>query len=121
MSSYLTTIQSAQWTIRQVNISLRIRNYRGDNRIIAISIPPHTSLRLQRHFFTFYEALKAAFNGQCDLYLKRSAHYKITQYELVQLFNKDYLKIPTIGKRISSFGVAGVLSCKSRNVHANRV
>jgi hypothetical protein len=51
----------------------------------------------------FYGTLKAAFNRECDLYLMRCAHEKITHYELAELFNKAYLRAATMEKGISGF------------------
>jgi hypothetical protein len=49
------------------HISLHIRNYCRYNGIILVSIPRHTSHRLQPLDLTFYGPLKTAFNRECDL------------------------------------------------------
>jgi hypothetical protein len=78
------------------------------NGIILVCIPPHTAHRLQSLDLTFYGPLKAAFNREYDLYLKRCAHENITHYELAEPFNKAYLKAATMEKLISGFKTAGV-------------
>jgi hypothetical protein len=90
------------------HIALRICNYCRYNGIILISIPPHTAHHLQPLDLTFYGTLKAAFNRECDLYLKRCAHEKITHNELAELFNKAYLRAAMMEKGISGFKAAGV-------------
>jgi hypothetical protein len=90
------------------HISLRICNYCRYNGIKLVSIPRYTFHRLQPLALTFYGPLKAAFNRECDVYLKRYAHEKITHYGLAERFNKAYLKATSMENGISGYKAAGV-------------
>jgi hypothetical protein len=80
--------------------------------MIMASIPCHTSHRLQPLVLTFYGSLKAAFNSECDLYLKTSVYDNRTQYKLAQLFNRAYLKVTALAKGICGFTAAGIWPLK---------
>ena len=70
------------WKNRARQISLRICNNCKDNRIIAYVLP-HIPHRIQPPWLTLQGPLKAAFNSECNLHLKRRAHKEIMRYELV--------------------------------------
>lgn len=78
------------------------------NYIHVISIPPHTSHRLQPLDVAFYSPLKNGFNRECDYYMKNNLHQKITPYEIASIFNKAYMKTATIEKAVSGFKSTGI-------------
>lgn len=90
------------------HISLNIYEYCRANEIVLVSIPAHTSHKLQPLDLSFFGPLKAALNRECDLYLKNHAYEKIAHYELARLFNKAYLKAASMEKGISEFRAAGI-------------
>lgn len=59
------------------HISLSIFDYCKEHGIILLTIPPHTSHKLQPLDVSFYGPLKSAFNKQCDYHLV--AAERITQ------------------------------------------
>jgi hypothetical protein len=69
-----------------------------ENRIVVVSIPPHTSHRLQPLDVTFYGPLKAVFHRESDLFIKTKGSGKITPYDLAGIFNKAYSQVATIAK-----------------------
>jgi len=76
--------------------------------IAMLSLPPHTSHRLQPLDVSFFGPLKAAFKRECDLYIKSHCLVKITPYDLAELFNKNYSCVATIQKGISGFASTGI-------------
>ena len=96
------------------HISVKIYDYCRTNGITLLSLPPHTSHRLQPLDLTFFGPLKASFYKECTLALKakntspNEAMRKISQYELAELFNRAYLKSATMDKGISGFSAAGI-------------
>jgi hypothetical protein len=52
--------------------------------------------------------LKAAFNSECNLHWKRSAHEEIMYYELAQLFNKAFLKVNKMEKENTRLRAADI-------------
>ena len=55
------------------------------NDIHVLSLPPHTSHRMQPLDVTFYGPLKKAYFRECDLYIKSHNLVKITPYEVAGL------------------------------------
>ena len=88
--------------------SLRIYEFCREHHITVVTIPPHTSHRLQPLDVSFYSALKSAFNRECDLFMKTRGYIKITPYDLASLFNKAYQRTATIEKAVSGFRSTGI-------------
>lgn len=88
--------------------TLAAYNFCRENGISMLTIPPHTSHRIQPLDVTFYFPLKSAFNNECDKYLKSHAFEKITPYEIAELFNKAYSRIATPEKAIKGFEATGI-------------
>lgn len=78
------------------------------NYITMLSIPPHSSHRLQPLDVTFFGPLKTAYKRECDMYMKSRNMIKITPYEIAGLFNKAYSKIASLDKGISGFKTTGI-------------
>lgn len=85
------------------HISLRSYNFCKEYHIVVLSIPPHTSHRLQPLDVTFFGPLKVALNREYDLYLKNYPYQKITPYDIAPIFTKAYVKTATMEKAISGF------------------
>lgn len=79
-----------------------------DNGIIMLSIPPHTSHRLQPLDVSFYSPLKSVFRRECDTKIKSTCLQKITPYDVAGLFNIAYSKVATIGNAVSGFKQTGI-------------
>lgn len=78
------------------------------NNVIMLTIPPHTSHRLQPLDVTFYSPLKKAYNKECDMYMKSKNLTKISHYEIAGLLNKAYMRVANIEKGVSGFRVTGI-------------
>lgn len=78
------------------------------NGIILLSLPPHTSHRMQPLDLTYFGPLKTAYNKECDLYMASNVGRKITQYEIVQLFTKSFDRISNTEKAAKGFQAAGI-------------
>lgn len=78
------------------HITLPAYNFCRTNGIIMLSIPPHSSHRMQPLDVKFFGPLKKAFKKECDLFIKSQALIKITPYDLAEIFNKAYSSIATI-------------------------
>ncbi|XP_022163930.1 uncharacterized protein LOC111029276 [Myzus persicae] len=91
------------------HISMAAYEFCRSKHIVMLSLPPHTSHRLQPLDVSFFGPLKAAFKRECDLYIKSHCLVKITPYDLVELFNKAYSCVATIQKGISGFASTGIV------------
>lgn len=96
------------------HISLAIYNYCKENRIVLLSIPPHTSNHLQPLDLTFFGPLKRALFAVYDSHMISTAHEKITMYDVASLLNQAYMKVATMEKGISGFRAAGILPLDPR-------
>ncbi|CAB3236996.1 unnamed protein product [Arctia plantaginis] len=79
-----------------------------ENHVIMLTIPPHSSHRLQPLDVAFYSPLKRAYNKECNLYIKSRNLIKITPYEIAGLFNKAYTRVASIDIGVSSFKATGI-------------
>lgn len=70
------------------HICLEAYEFCRDHGIVMVSLPPHTSHRLQPLDVTFFDSLKAAFRKECDNMMKTEPLHKITEYDFASLFKK---------------------------------
>lgn len=90
------------------HITLQAYQFCRDNNIVMLSLPPHSSHRLQPLDVTFFGPLKTAYKKECDLFMKRNALVKITPFDIAELFNKAYSNIASIQKGVSGFAATGI-------------
>ena len=90
------------------HISLQTYLFCKQKGINIISIPPHTSHRLQPLDLTFFGPLKCAFHKECDLFMKCHAAEKITPYDVPALFNKAYSRVASVDKAARGFQCSGI-------------
>lgn len=79
-----------------------------ENHVVVLSIPPHTSHRMQPLDVAFYGPLKKAYKKECDLFMKSHALQKITPFDVASIFNKAYCETATIQKGVSGFKSSGI-------------
>lgn len=78
------------------HVSLEAYLFCRENFISVLSIPPHTSHRMQPLDVAFYSPIKTAFRRQCDLFMKSHALQRITPYDVASIFNKSYCDTATL-------------------------
>lgn len=88
------------------HISLQAYNYCKENGVVMLSLPPHTSHRLQPLDITFFGPLKGSFNKACDVHMRE--YPKILTSDVPQLFKRAYLKVANMDKAVSGFRAAGI-------------
>ena len=76
--------------------------------VVMISLPPHTTHRVQPLDRTVFGPLKAHYNGECDKWMVSHVGQRISQYDIASLFGKAYLKTATMDKAISGFECTGL-------------
>ncbi|KAB0789965.1 hypothetical protein PPYR_15751, partial [Photinus pyralis] len=91
--------------------TLNVYEFSKSNGIVIVTIPPHTSHRLQPLDVCFYGPLKAAYNTECDKYLKNHPHDKITPFEVAELFRNAFIRIAN--KQILQLKAAKKLNAKA--------
>jgi len=76
--------------------------------IVMMSLPPHTTHKMQPLDRTVFGPLKAHYNSECDKWMLSHAGQRISQYDIAGLFGAAYLKTCTMEKAISGFRCTGL-------------
>jgi hypothetical protein len=79
-----------------------------DSGIVLISLPPHTTHRMQPLDLVFYGPLKTAYNRQADNWMISNPGKRITDYEVAEIFGTAYSRVANIDKGISGFKASGI-------------
>lgn len=90
------------------HVSIDVYKFCKSNFIHIVSLPPHTSHRLQPLDLTFFSPLKNAFYRACDFYLTSTGHTKITEHDVAGLLNKAFEQVAKISNAVSGFKTAGI-------------
>lgn len=90
------------------HVSIESYEFCRQNFIHVVSLPPHTSHKLQPLDLTFFSPFKSAFYRECDFYLTSSGHTKITEYDVAELVNKAFVKVAKISTAVSGFKTPGI-------------
>jgi hypothetical protein len=92
----------------QSHKSLALIDLARENHITIVTIPPHTSHRLQPLDLTVYGPLKTAYNRVVDAWLVSNPGKRVTDYELTENFSKAYNTVCSIEKAVKGFKVSGI-------------
>lgn len=95
--------------------SLKVFNFCKSNGISVVTLPPHTSHRLQPLDVCFYGPLKTAYNQECDSFIRSKQYQKIDQSDVAELFKKAFNRAATIEKAVKGFQSTGIYPL-NRNV-----
>lgn len=95
--------------------SLKVFNFCKSNGISVVTLPPHTSHRLQPLDVCFYGPLKTAYNQECDSFIRSKQYQKIDQSDVAELFKKAFNRTATIEKAVKGFQSTGIYPL-NRNV-----
>jgi len=90
------------------HISLKAYDFCRQNNIHLLTLPPHTSHRMQPLDLTFYGPLKNAYNKECESYMMNHPGQRITVFEIVSLFTKAFNRTANIEKAANGFRSAGI-------------
>lgn len=89
-------------------ISIEPVLYCRQHSIHLLSIPPHSSHKMQPLDKCFFKPLKEFFAQMCDKWLLNNPGRVITQYQIAELFGEAYEKAATMGKGINGFKCCGI-------------
>lgn len=90
------------------HISLTAYNFCKNNFIHVITLPPHTSHKMQPLDLTFHGPLKTAYNRECETHMVNNPGAKITSYDVVGLYTKAFNRTTNIEKAVNGFRAAGI-------------
>ena len=79
-----------------------------DNGIVILSLPLHTSHKLQPLDRSFFKPLKTAYNAECSRWMRNHPGRRITVDNISALFSAAYTKSATIENAVSGFRTSGI-------------
>jgi len=79
-----------------------------EHGVVMISLPPHTTHRMQPLDRTFYGPLKANYNTECDRWMTMNPGRRISQYDQAALFGSAYIRTASMEKAVSGFRSTGL-------------
>ena len=89
--------------------NIELIEYARETGIEILSLPPHTSHKLQPLDHTFFKPSKVAFNTACTSWMRLHPARRITIDKIGGLFNTAYLKAATLESSISGFRCTGII------------
>lgn len=90
------------------HISLAAVNFCRDNGIHMLTLPSHSSHKMQPLDRGFFGPLKVKFAYECDKWLSHHPGRVIGQTEVAQLVNEAFQKAASLSNAVSGFKVSGI-------------
>ena len=91
------------------HIFLPAVDYAQNHGIVLLSIPPHTSHRLQPLDRSFFGPLKTYYSQEADKWLLNNPGRRISEYEICKLFNPAYIRAATMQNAVNGFRSCGIV------------
>jgi len=88
--------------------TLEVVDYARSHGIVILSLPPHTSHKMQPLDKTFFGPLKREYNKVCDHWMSTSSAKRITPYDVAGLLGDAYGRCSTVAKATSGFASTGI-------------
>lgn len=76
--------------------------------ITLLTLPPHSTHKLQPLDKSFFNALKCAYNVSANSWLRCHPGKRVTAYDVTEIFGNAYGKCATVEKATSGFAVTGI-------------
>jgi len=93
----------------QSHKSLKAVELARKHSITMVTIPPHTSHRLQPLDLTFFGPLKHAYSVEVDKWMLHNPGKRVTNYDLCEVFTPAYNRLASIAKAVNGFKCSGIL------------
>lgn len=90
------------------HISLAAVNFCRDYGIHMLTLPPHSSHKMQPLDRGFFGPLKIKFAYECDKWLSHHPGRVIGQTEIAQLVNEAFQKAASLSNAVSGFKISGI-------------
>jgi hypothetical protein len=88
--------------------SLEAIIYARDNGITMITLPPHSTHKMQPLDRTFFKSLKVNYNRAADSWMTSNPGQRITFFQMAGLFQVAYNSAATVEKAVTGFRVSGI-------------
>lgn len=93
--------------------SIDVLDYATSNGIIMLSLPPHTTHRLQPLDVGFFKPLQTYYDRFIDRWLRQHPGRTFTEYQVTEAFADAFGKAATVGIAQSSFERCGIWPFKA--------
>lgn len=90
------------------HINLEATNYARDHGIVILTLPPHSSHKIQPLDRSLFSPLKTKYAIECDKWMTQHPGRGITQFQVARLFNIAYKQVATMSNAESGFKVSGI-------------
>lgn len=91
--------------------SIQVLDYASQNHITILSVPPHTTHKLQPLDVSVYGPFGVYFEAEIDKWQKSHPAQHVTFFEIGRIFNNAYLKAATPSNAIKGFEKTGIAKC----------
>ena len=95
-------------SLHDTHISLNVMDTARSRGVILLTIPPHTSHRLQPLDRSVYGPLKTAYNRAIDVWLRSNPGKTVTIYEIPTLVNQTQMIAMTARNITAGFQATGI-------------
>ena len=99
--------------------SLELIDYARENGLFLLSLPPHTTHKLQTLDRAVFKPLKSYFNNACQKWIRNHPGSRIQTENLGELLRESYLKSVTLENAVSGFQTSGIVPFNSDIVPAD--
>lgn len=90
------------------HITISAVDYYRENNIIALTLPPHSSHKLQPLDRGFHVALKRYYSNECEKWLRNNPGRTITVFQMCKIFTPAFFKAATPACAAESFRTTGI-------------
>ena len=88
--------------------TLQAIDFAREHGITLLTLPPHSTHKLQPLDKSFFGALKSAYNVSTDSWLRCHPGKRVTTYDITEIFSQAYGKCATVEKATTGFAVTGI-------------
>lgn len=82
--------------------------------VIMLSLPPHTSDKMQPLDVSFFHPLKRYYNQAISTWFRNHAGRTLTAYQIDQVMNDAFMKAATMKNAVSGFAKCGIWPCNRK-------
>ena len=88
--------------------SLKVITMARENGVTIITLPPHSTHRMQPLDVAVFKSLKTAYNNSVDTWMRSNPGRRVSEYEVAKLFSTAYTRSATMDRAINGFRVTGL-------------
>lgn len=89
--------------------TLKAVEFYRENNIIALTIPPHSSHKMQPLDRGFHGVLKKFYSSECEKWLRNHPGRTITVYQMTSIFTPAFHQAATTGRGVELFKCTGIV------------